>query len=135
MGHCGAFAETKGGAARCRHGSTRWMYTEVVTVSPLVAVVVPVFNRCRVVLEALDSIAAQTRPPTKLIVVDDGSTDDTVEHIERWLSSRQLPFESRLIRQSNAGPSAARNRGAAEADECDLLAFLDSDDLWPTDEI
>jgi len=105
----------------------------VVTGLPSVAAVVPVFNRRRVVLEALDSIAAQTRPATKLIVVDDGSTDDTAERIEGWLGAGQLPFDAKLIRQSNAGPSAARNRGADEADRCDLLAFLDSDDLWPTD--
>ena len=100
---------------------------------PGVGAIVPVFNRPRAVLEALDSIAAQTRLPTKLIVVDDGSTDDTAVRIERWLAARRPAFEARLIRQRNGGAAAARNRGAAEAEGCELLAFLDSDDLWPTD--
>lgn len=98
-----------------------------------VAVIVPVFNRPRAVLEALDSIAAQTLSPAKLIIVDDGSTDDTAGQVEGWLASHRLTFEARLIRQSNCGPSAARNRGVDYAARCELLAFLDSDDLWPAD--
>ena len=98
-----------------------------------VAVIVPVFNRPRAVLEALDSIAAQTLSPAKLMIVDDGSTDDTAVQVEGWLASHRLAFEARLMRQSNSGPSAARNRGVDDAEACELLAFLDSDDLWPTD--
>lgn len=95
------------------------------------AVVVPVFDRPTAVLEALGSIAAQTRPPDALIVVDDGSTDDTAARVERWIEERSLSFPVRLIRQGRSGVSAARNRGARAAPDADLLAFLDSDDLWP----
>ena len=56
---------------------------------PTIAAIVPVYNRPGVVLEALDSIAWQSVPPTKLIVVDDGSTDDTAERVARWLGARQ----------------------------------------------
>ena len=98
-----------------------------------VAAVVPVYNRPRVVLEALDSVAAQTRPPDQLIVVDDGSSPETARRVEAWIEASSGRFPARLIRQPNAGPAAARNHGAAQASGCDLLAFLDSDDLWPQD--
>ena len=98
-----------------------------------VAVVLPVFNRKTMVIEALDSVAAQKPLPSRLIVVDDGSTDGTGEAVGRRLQRSDLPCETRLIRQRNRGVSAARNRGIAEAGACKYLAFLDSDDLWPPD--
>lgn len=98
-----------------------------------VAAIVPVYNRSTVVLDALNSIAAQTFALSCLIVVDDGSTDSTAEVVQHWFDSKKLSYETRLIRQSNAGPAAARNRGVAESGATDLLAFLDSDDLWPMD--
>ena len=100
---------------------------------PCVAAIVPVFNRPRAVLEALSSIGAQIRRPDAVIVVDDGSTDDTARQVEQWLSSHRERLHGRLVRQSNQGVSAARNRGVAAASQCQLLAFLDSDDLWPRD--
>jgi glycosyltransferase involved in cell wall biosynthesis len=98
-----------------------------------VAAIIPVYNRPTAVLEALASVAAQQVEPAVLIVVDDGSTDETAATVETWLSQHPLPFEAKLIRQANAGVAAARNRGAAEAGEVELLAFLDSDDIWPND--
>ncbi|MCZ6572794.1 MAG: glycosyltransferase family A protein [Planctomycetota bacterium] len=98
-----------------------------------VAAVVPVYNRPRVVIEALDSVAAQTRPPDELVVVDDGSSPETARRVAAWIEASNGRLPTRLIRQTNAGPAAARNRGAAEVNGCDLLAFLDSDDLWPQD--
>lgn len=95
------------------------------------AVVVPVFDRPSAVLEALDSVAAQTRPPDDLIVVDDGSTGDTATQVDAWLAQHSLSFPARLIRQARRGVSAARNRGVRAAADADLIAFLDSDDLWP----
>ncbi|PRY81483.1 glycosyl transferase family 2 [Marivita geojedonensis] len=88
------------------------------------SVIVPTYNRLSYLKHCLESIAAQTCAPFEIIVVDDGSTDGTVE----WLQNTHP--EIRAIRQQNAGPGAARNRGAAEASG-DYLAFLDSDDLWP----
>ena len=97
------------------------------------AAIIPTFNRASAVLEALDSVAAQTLQPQCVIVVDDGSTDDTAARVQAWIDAHRDRMDVRLIQQANAGPSAARNRGAAEATACDLLAYLDSDDLWPAD--
>lgn len=99
------------------------------------AAIIPVFNRPRDVLDALQSVAAQTAKPLLLAVVDDGSTDETADAVENWLRQTALGFPVRLVRQPHAGVAAARNRGAAEAETagCEGLAFLDSDDLWPED--
>ncbi len=88
-----------------------------------VSVIIPTFNRAREVPRAISSVLAQTRPPDEIIVVDDGSTDDTPEVLERFGKA------IRVIRQANAGPSAARNRGIFDS-RGDVLMFLDSDDEW-----
>ncbi len=88
-----------------------------------VSCIVPVFNGERFLAEALDSILLQTRPPDEIIVVDDGSTDDTGR------IARGLGQAIRYMRQDNAGPAAARNTGVAIAGG-DFMAFLDADDLW-----
>jgi glycosyltransferase involved in cell wall biosynthesis len=98
-----------------------------------IAAIVPVYNRASVVLEALDSIARQSLPPGRLVVVDDGSTDDTAARVDQWLARGAIRCDALLLRQPNLGASPARNRGAVAAAPCDLLAFLDSDDLWPPD--
>ena len=100
---------------------------------PTIAAIVPVYNRPKLVLEALDSIVAQTLPPAKLVVVDDGSTDDTASSVRQWMDAAQAGFATQLIRQSNTGCGQARNHAVAESPGCNLLAFLDSDDLWPVD--
>ena len=88
-----------------------------------ISVVVPAFNAAETIVPALRSVLAQTRPADEVIVVDDGSQDGTAELVER-----ELPGV-KVLRQANAGPSAARNT-AAEVAKGDWLAFLDSDDLW-----
>ena len=90
---------------------------------PLVSVIIPTFNRGWIVREAIDSVLAQDYPNFELIVVDDGSTDDT-NAILRAYGDRL-----KVIEQSNSGVSAARNRGI-EASGGELIAFLDSDDYW-----
>jgi glycosyltransferase involved in cell wall biosynthesis len=89
--------------------------------SPTISVVIPTHNRAALLLRALESVFAQTRPPDEIIVVDDGSTDDTV------LRTSQLPVT--LIQQENRGVSAARNVGIQRA-RGDWIALLDSDDEW-----
>jgi glycosyltransferase involved in cell wall biosynthesis len=99
-----------------------------------IAAVVPVYNRRALVLDGLASIAAQTRPPSKLVVVDDGSDDGTPDAVEKWMGERELPFPAKLIRAPRrANASLARNDGVADAGSVGVLAFLDSDDLWPED--
>ena len=90
---------------------------------PKLSVVIPNYNRATLIGETLDNVLAQTQPPDELIVVDDGSTDDSVAVIERY--GKRVT----LIRQANAGPGAARNRGLAAA-RGELIQFMDSDDLW-----
>lgn len=87
-----------------------------------VSVVIPSYNRRDLLLTCLDSVAEQSLAPDEIIVVDDGSTDGTIEALE-------ARDDIRLIVQENAGPGAARNRGA-DAAIGQYIAFLDSDDVW-----
>ena len=93
-----------------------------------VSVIMPAYEAGKTIERALLSIAAQTQRPKEVIVVDDGSADDTVE-IVRSLRHRMRGVELRLYRQPHLGPGAARNRGLA-ASRGQYVAFLDSDDLW-----
>lgn len=88
-----------------------------------ISVIIPVWNRAREVCNAIDSAFAQTLPPLEVIVVDDGSTDETPEALARYGD------RIRVVRQRNQGCAAARNAGIAVA-RGDLVAFLDSDDVW-----
>jgi len=90
---------------------------------PLVSVIIPTYNRAGQVAEAVASVAAQTFRDFEILVVDDGSTDDTFEVLAALEGVRVL----RHLRRR--GVAAARNLGAAEA-RGEWLAFLDSDDLW-----
>src|SRR4029077_13800601 len=92
-----------------------------------VSVIIPVFNKAACVTRALDSIANQTFEDFEVIVVDDGSTDDSAKRASAHKDSR-----IRVLSQANAGPGAARNRGTAES-RGELLAFLDADDEWLPD--
>ena len=88
-----------------------------------VSVILPTYNRGWVLKEAIDSVLAQDFTDFELIVVDDGSTDDTEQLLDAY------DQDLIVLRQSNQGVSAARNRGIAAAGGR-LVAFLDSDDLW-----
>ena len=93
-----------------------------------VAVVIPTFNRGWIVSEAIDSVLGQTCRDFELIVIDDGSEDDTQTILNRYVRSEH-GGKIRVIRQENRGVSAARNRGIREASGR-FIALLDSDDLW-----
>lgn len=97
------------------------------------AVIIPVYNRATVVRATLESVARQTVKPARLIVVDDGSTDDTVAAVEAWIDEACLPFEARVLRCPHESAAAARNAGFAEVGDARWTAFLDSDDCWPED--
>ncbi|RPJ72961.1 MAG: glycosyltransferase [Desulfobacteraceae bacterium] len=91
--------------------------------SPAVSVIIPTCNRAWCLAEAVDSVLAQAYQDFELIVVDDGSTDETPRLLETYGAA------IRMLRCKNRGVSAARNAGIAAA-RAGLIAFLDSDDLW-----
>jgi glycosyltransferase involved in cell wall biosynthesis len=90
---------------------------------PLISVIVPTFNRSHVVGRAINSVLEQTYDRIELIVVDDGSTDDTASLLSGYGNA------IKVLKQTNSGPTVARNRGVNLA-RGDLIAFLDSDDYW-----
>jgi glycosyltransferase involved in cell wall biosynthesis len=91
---------------------------------PKISVIIPTHNRLAMVKEAVESVLAQDVEDLELIIVDDGSTDDTAEEMIRYGGRVKL-----LLLAENKGVSAARNRGIHEA-RGKYIAFLDSDDLW-----
>ena len=91
--------------------------------NPLVSVIVPNYNYAQYLPQALDSVLAQTYRETEIIVVDDGSTDDSETVVSEYGSL------VRFVRQKNQGVSTARNRGVAES-KGELIAFIDADDAW-----
>ena len=92
--------------------------------SSTIAVVIPCYRQAHYLHEAIESVLAQTRPANEIIVVDDGSPDDTQRVVE--LYARSAP-QVRCIRQANQGLSAARNAGLRMA-SADFIMFLDADD-------
>lgn len=96
--------------------------------SPSISVVIAVYNGERTIARAVESVLGQTYPALQLVVVDDGSTDDTARVV------RGYGERVRYIRQSNAGVSAARNAGAS-ATSGEWLAFLDADDWYYPDRL
>jgi glycosyltransferase involved in cell wall biosynthesis len=91
----------------------------------LVSVIIPTFNRSAYLREAIESVLCQTHPTLELIVVDDGSTDDTGQIVQSYLQDPRVKY----VYQANHGRSAARNHGASLA-RGDWLGFLDSDDRY-----
>jgi glycosyltransferase involved in cell wall biosynthesis len=94
------------------------------TTENLVSVIVPAYNAASFLPKAIASIDRQGYHPLEIIVIDDGSTDNTAEVV------RGLPSVSHYFHQENKGPSAARNVGLKHAKGA-FIAFLDSDDEWP----
>lgn len=97
-----------------------------------VSIVMPAFNSERFITEAIASVRAQYLKDWELIIIDDGSTDQTISIVEQV--SKNDPRIRLLSQRENAGPAAARNRGI-EAATGRYIAFLDSDDLWRADKL
>ena len=91
---------------------------------PSVSVIIPTFNRASLASRAVASALAAIAPGDEIVVIDDGSSDDTATQLEVAFGD-----QIRIVRTPNNGAGAARNRGIAEA-RCPLIAFLDSDDEW-----
>jgi len=93
-----------------------------------VSVIIPAYNRAGLIGETLASVLAQTHPPAEILVVDDGSTDNTADVV------RGFAPRVRYLKIDNSGPSIARNAGVA-ATRMPWIAFCDSDDLWRPDRL
>jgi len=105
--------------------------------NPLVSVIIPAYNAEKVVIDALDSVYAQTYAPIEAIVIDDGSTDKTPEIISNYKELIHRPGGDNdliYVCQENSGPSKARNTGIRAA-KGEYIAFLDADDLWTGDKL
>ncbi len=89
------------------------------------AVVIPLYNHERFIVDTLHSVLSQTRPPERIIIVDDGSRDGSVEQV-RNLNESSIT----LVEQENGGAHTALNRGISLADDCDVVAILNSDDRY-----
>jgi len=92
-------------------------------INPLISVVIPTYNHGQFIEEAIESVLAQTYKNLEVIVIDDGSTDNTRQALEKY--NKEINY----IYQKNIGVSSARNRGISVA-KGELIAFLDSDDAW-----
>jgi glycosyltransferase involved in cell wall biosynthesis len=95
---------------------------------PSVSVIIPVYNGAKFLSEAVESIRRQNYHPLEIIIVDDGSTDETAALVA------SLGEDIRYVYQRNRGPAAARNTGLAMA-RGDVIAFLDADDYWPPNKL
>ena len=97
----------------------------------MISVIIPLYNKEEYIARAVQSVLAQTYDDYEVVVVDDGSTDDSVA---RFRSACGNDVRLRIIQQKNGGASAARNRGLSET-SCDYVALLDADDEWLPDHL
>jgi len=92
----------------------------------LVSIITPMYNASRFVAQTIESVRAQTYQYWEMLVINDGSKDNSVEIVEEYVKK---DHRIKLIHQSNAGSAAARNNGIRQA-EGRYIALLDADDLW-----
>lgn len=99
------------------------------TPTPQISIVIPVYNRAGIVARTLDSVAAQTARPLRVILVDNASTDASRQVLDAWASAHSAPgFEVTVLEERKKGAACARNRGL-EAVETPWTMFFDSDDV------
>lgn len=98
--------------------------------NPLISIIIPTYNRENLIIDALETCLNQTYRPLEVIVIDDGSVDNTISVVNTWFNQKNTSeFLGKLISQSNKGGNAARNNGI-RASSGEFIAFLDSDDTW-----
>ena len=91
------------------------------------SVVIPLYNKEKEIKNTIESILNQTYKPDEIIIIDDGSTDNSALIVEKYFKNKV-----KLIRQKNCGETCARNRGIKEAKN-EFICFIDADDLWKKD--
>lgn len=99
--------------------------------SKLLTVVIPIYNRAHIVERTLDSIAHQTFSDFSLIIVDNGSTDNSVEIAQKWIQRNAGKIDARLLSEPKQGAAAARNRGLKETNTPYVMFFNDVDEMRP----
>lgn len=97
-----------------------------------ITVVIPLYNKAAHIVDTLKSILRQTTLPEEIIIVDDGSTDNSVKTLESFLTGVRARCDIRIIKQKNGGVSKARNTGIKHA-KSNFIALLDADDSWAPD--
>jgi len=95
------------------------------------SIVIPLYNKQEHIIQTLESLKKQSYNNFELLIIDDGSTDNSIQTVKNWIKMSQTDFifPIRYISQKNSGVSSARNRGAKEANH-QYVAFLDADDYW-----
>lgn len=91
----------------------------------MISVVIPLYNKAHTIVNTLNTVFAQTFQDFEVVIVNDGSTDNSVEVIQQHFNDPRI----RIIHQKNAGVSAARNKGILES-RGEWISFLDGDDEW-----
>jgi len=97
--------------------------------SMLISVIIPVYNGEKYIKEAIDSVMQQNHVDLELIIVNDGSTDNTNKNIEQYQQVVASPFKILYYQQAHKGLATAFNYGLNNANG-DYLAFIDADDIW-----
>ena len=98
--------------------------------TPLVSVIVPTYNNAKIISYTIESILGQSYSPLEILVINDGSTDETMEVMKKFSGHASMVVHT----QSNQGDIAARNKGI-ELSHGDYVAFCDSDDIWNRDHV
>lgn len=96
---------------------------------PKFSVVIPLYNKRKHIIRTIESVLVQSFDDFEVVIIDDGSLDGGANLIQQYIAEKDLSEKITLIRQLNAGVSAARNRGV-KASKGELIAFLDADDTW-----
>ncbi len=99
--------------------------------NPKVSVIIPVYNGENFIENSLDSVAAQTYKNLEILIINDGSTDESLPTIEKWMAEKASFVNVQVFSTRNSGVSSARNTGIQKS-KGEYIAFLDCDDYWET---
>jgi len=97
----------------------------------VISIIIPTYNRCAYLFRAIESVLSQTYQDFELLIIDDGSTDETEKHVTDLIKENK---KIKYIKTPNRGVSAARNLGI-HISTGELISFLDSDDEWLPDKL